>query len=62
MVIIITIINSFSRSMNNLIGVLGTEIKLFISIVFVLGPFSIAALILLLKKIEKTNPDRIRWH
>ncbi|WP_269622695.1 hypothetical protein [Prochlorococcus marinus] len=48
--------------MNNLIGVLGTEIKLFISIVFVLGPFSIAALILLLKKIEKTNPDRIRWH
>ena len=47
--------------MINSFGVLEPLIKTFIEVVIIIGPFSIAGLILLLKKIEKDNPDRIRW-
>tara|TARA_Y100001968_G_scaffold130985_1_gene119563 strand:+ start:254 stop:400 length:147 start_codon:yes stop_codon:yes gene_type:complete len=46
-------INSFSA--------LVPLIKTFIKLVIIIGPLSIAGVILLLKKIEKDNPDRIRW-
>tara|TARA_B100000945_G_C20075043_1_gene454210 strand:- start:196 stop:360 length:165 start_codon:yes stop_codon:yes gene_type:complete len=42
-------------------GVLDPLIKTFIEVVIIIGPLSIAGVILLLKKIEKNNPDRVRW-
>ena len=36
-------------------------IKAFLTIVFILGPFSIGMLIFVLKKIEEKKPERIRW-
>ncbi len=47
--------------MINLFAVLDPAIKTFIGIVALAGPLSIAGVIFLLKKIEKTDPDRIRW-
>jgi len=40
---------------------LDPAIKTFIGIVAFLGPLAIAGLIFLLKRIEKDDPDRIRW-
>ena len=45
---------------NSTIG-LDSSIKTFIAVVAILGPMSIAGIILLLKKIENKSPDRIRW-
>tara|TARA_B100000700_G_scaffold321627_1_gene421295 strand:+ start:2831 stop:2989 length:159 start_codon:yes stop_codon:yes gene_type:complete len=47
--------------MINLFGVLDPLIKTFIELVIIIGPLSIVGVILLLKKIEKDNPERIRW-
>tara|TARA_B100001250_G_C19655586_1_gene724681 strand:- start:81 stop:245 length:165 start_codon:yes stop_codon:yes gene_type:complete len=47
--------------MMNSFAVLDPLIKTFIEVVIIIGPVSIAGVILLLKKIEKENPDRIRW-
>ncbi len=47
--------------MINSFGVLEPLIKTFIEVVIIIGPLSILGVILLLKKIEKDNPDRIRW-
>ena len=47
--------------MINLFVVLNPAIKNFIEIVSVAGPLGIAGVIFLLKKIEKDDPDRIRW-
>ncbi len=47
--------------MNNLFATLDPSIKGFISCVVILGPICILAMISLLKKIEKENPDKIRW-
>ena len=44
-----------------LFGVLDPLIKTFIEFVIIIGPLTLAGLILLLKKIEKDNPDRVRW-
>ena len=44
-----------------LFAVLGPEIKLFLIAVAVTGPLAIIALILILKRIEKIDPERIRW-
>ena len=44
-----------------LFGVLDPSIKIFIEVVIIIGPLTLAGLILLLKKIEKDNPDRVRW-
>ena len=49
----VEIINSF--------GALDPLIKTFIEVVIIIGPLSLGGVILLLKKIEKDNPDRIRW-
>ena len=47
--------------MINLFAALAPLIKNFIDIVIIIGPLSIVVVILFLKKIEKENPDRIRW-
>ena len=56
-----TLIAVIGVEMNNLFVVLDPLIKTFIEVVIFVGPLSIACVILLLKKIEKDNPDRIRW-
>ena len=48
-------------SIDNSITGLDSSIKTFIAVVAILGPMSIAGIIVLLKKIEKKSPDRIRW-
>ncbi len=45
----------------NLFAVLDPAIKTFIGIVAIAGPLSIAGVIFFLKKIEKDDPERIRW-
>ena len=52
---------SIGIEMINLFGVLDPLIKTFIEVIIILGPLSMMGVILLLKKIEKDNPDRIRW-
>ena len=47
--------------MMNLLAVLDHLIKNFIQVSLVFGPLSLVVLIMLLKKIEIDNPDRIRW-
>ena len=47
--------------MINSFGALDPLIKTFIEVVIIIGPLSLGGVILLLKKIEKDNPDRIRW-
>ena len=47
--------------MNYSFGILDPLIKTFIEVVIIVGPLSIVGVILMLKKIEKDNPDRIRW-
>ncbi len=44
-----------------LFGVLDPGIKTFLLIVSIIGPTAILLLILLLKRIEKNDPNRIRW-
>ena len=48
-------------SMSIVLAVLNPTIQTFIYVVAIAGPLSIAVLIFLLKKIEKNNPERIRW-
>ena len=43
------------------LAVLGPEIKVFLAFVAIAGPASIGVLLLIIKKIEKENPDRVRW-
>ncbi len=43
------------------IAALDPTIRTFIGVVVVLGPICIGLLILVLKKIEKNDPHRIRW-
>ena len=40
---------------------IGPEIKIFLVAVAIAGPVSIGALVFFLQRIEKENPDRIRW-
>ena len=42
-------------------AVLDPLIKTFIQVALVIGPLSLVGLILLLRKIEKDHPERIRW-
>ena len=47
--------------MMNCFAVLDPLIKTFIQVALVIGPFSLVGLVLLLRKIEKDHPERIRW-
>ena len=43
------------------LGTLGPEIKVFLAAVSIAGPVAIGILFVFIKRIEKQNPDRIRW-
>ena len=45
----------------NFFAVLDPLIKTFIQVALVIGPLSLVGLFLLLRKIEKDHPERIRW-
>ena len=45
----------------NFFAVLDPLIKPFMQVALVIGPLSLVGLVLLLRKIEKDHPERIRW-
>ena len=45
----------------NFFAVLDPLIKSFMQVALVIGPLSLVGLVLLLRKIEKDHPERIRW-
>ena len=45
----------------NLLGVLGPEIKILLVGFAIAGPMAVIGLIIFIKKIEKENPERVRW-
>ncbi len=47
--------------MMNCFAVLAPFIKTFIQVVLVIGPLSLIGVVLLLRKIERNHPERIRW-
>ena len=47
--------------MMNCFAVLDPLIKTFIQVALVIGPLSLVGVVLLLRKIEKDHPERIRW-
>ena len=59
--IVFSFLDGIKGSMSIVLAVLDPTIKTFIYVVAIAGPLSIAVLIFLLKKIEKNNPERIRW-
>ena len=47
--------------MINCFAVLDPLIKNFIQVSLFIGPFSLVGVVLILRKIEKDHPERIRW-
>ena len=47
--------------MMNIFAILDPLITTFIQVVLVIGPLSLVGVVLLLRKIEKDHPARIRW-
>ena len=47
--------------MMNCFAVLDPLIKTFIQVALVIGPLSLVGVVLILRKIEKDHPERIRW-
>ena len=47
--------------MMNCFAVLDPLITTFIQVALVIGPLSLVGVVLLLRKIEKDHPERIRW-
>ena len=47
--------------MMNCFAVLDPLIKTFIKVALVFGPLSLVGVVLILRKIEKDHPERIRW-
>ena len=45
----------------NFCAVLDPLIKTFIQVTIVIGPLSLLSVVLILRRIEKDNPERIRW-
>ena len=45
----------------NCFAVLDPLIKTFIQVALVIGPLSLLGVVLMLRKIEKDHPERIRW-
>ncbi len=58
---VLLLMRGYDKVMSSVLVTLDPRIKIFISVVGILGPLSIIGLIFLLKNIEKDNPDRIRW-
>ncbi len=49
------------QNVYHLLASLEPNIQLFIQVIALLGPASIVFLIILLKRIEKKDPNKIRW-
>ena len=47
--------------MMNFFAVLDPLIKTFIQVALAIGPLSLVGIVLVLRKIEKDHPERIRW-
>ncbi len=47
--------------MMNCFAVLDPLIQTFIQVALIIGPLSLVGVVLLLRKIEKDHPERIRW-
>ena len=47
--------------MMNCFAVLAPLIKTFIQVALVIGPLSLVCVVMILRKIEKDHPERIRW-
>ena len=47
--------------MMNFFAVLDPLIKTFIQVALVIGPLSLVGVFLLLRRIERDHPERIRW-
>ena len=45
----------------NFFAVLDPLIKTFIQVALIVGPLSLGGVVLILRKIEKDHPERIRW-
>ncbi len=45
----------------NCLAVLDPLIKTFMQVALVVGPLSLVGVVLILRKIEKDHPERIRW-
>ena len=45
----------------NFCAVLDPLMKTFMQVALIIGPLSLVGLVLLLRKIEKDHPERIRW-
>tara|TARA_B100000902_G_C26819181_1_gene673056 strand:+ start:404 stop:616 length:213 start_codon:yes stop_codon:yes gene_type:complete len=58
--LLVVMVGTVVKKMNSF-AVLHPFIKTFIQVALVFGPLCLVVVILLLKKIEKDNPDRIRW-
>ncbi|WP_320674141.1 hypothetical protein [Prochlorococcus sp. MIT 1341] len=48
-------------TLNNYHVGLDPAIKTFIAVSLIIGPLAIAGLVMILKRIEKNRPERIRW-
>ncbi len=59
--IVFSFLDGTKGSMSIVLAVLDPTIQTFIYVVAIAVPLSIAVLIFLLKKIEKNNPEKIRW-
>ena len=59
--IVFSLLDGTKGSMSLVFAVLDPTIQIFIYVAAIAGPLSIAVLIFLLKKIEKNDPERIRW-
>ena len=59
--IVFSLLDGTKGSMSLIFAVLDPTIQTFIYVVAIAGPISIAVMVFVLKKIEKNNPERIRW-
>ena len=58
---LLVVIASTVVEMMNCFAVLDPLIKSFIQVALVIGPLSFVGVVLILRKIEKDHPERIRW-
>ncbi len=58
--LLVVIVATLVEKMNFFV-VLDPLIKTFMQVALVIGPLSLMGLVLLLRKIEKDHPERIRW-
>ena len=58
--LLVVMVATFVEIMN-FFAVLDPLIQTFMQVALVIGPLSLVGLVLLLRKIEKDHPERIRW-